>query len=246
MLAQRNDAYTVTAFPTTNHVEALLLPAEHSAVDVIAEEELPRMGDVRSSEITLITQTYRVGSEWHGGALPPALVARLREDISRDDGNESNSIELTAIDRSIAAALESDGRATVRQVALSADVTSQFVGRRMRLLFQSGLLQMRTEVSSDLSGLRLEAHIRLAVEASRVEAVGRHLAADPAVMYCVATTGRYPLEFIVRLPHLDCLQPWLNRTFTDLPGVYVTESLTEPRLIRRANILFDNELSGKT
>lgn len=237
-LAQRRDAYSVTAFPGSNRVEGLFLPVGVDPVDEIANRLLASMESVTGSELARITRAYRRGHQWHGGRLDAAARERLLKDVVADDESSCDALELTDQDRIITEIMERDGRAAVKEVAEAAGVTSQFIGRRMRALFRSGLLQMRTEVSSEISGLALEAHLRLQVDAARVDQLGLHLADDPSIMYCVATTGSHPIECIVKLPTLSDLHRWTMRTLGVFPGVVVTECETEPRRVRRANILF--------
>lgn len=240
-IAARDEAYTVTAFPASNRVEGLLLPSSDDAVDEFAERVFPSLRDVRSSELTFMTSIFRRGHEWHGGALAPEVIERLGEDLTGGSASMPGpDTDLSETDRRIAALLVADGRSPVKQIAAEVGGTSQSVGRRMRALFQSGLLQMRTEVDPRVSGFELEAHVRVRVDAARVERLGARLAEDPAVMYCVGTTGRHPLEFIVKLARLEDLADWLTATFADFPGVDVVDLETEPRLVRRANITFNH------
>ncbi|UOQ59555.1 AsnC family transcriptional regulator [Leucobacter rhizosphaerae] len=237
-MAQRRDAYSVTAFPGSNRVEGLFLPVGPDAVDEIANDLLPEIDGVIGSELARITRPYRRGHQWHGGRLDAGARQRLLKDIAAEGGADAGIVELTAQDRIITETLERDGRTPAKEVAEAAGVTSQFIGRRMRALFRSGLLQMRTEVSPEVSGLALEAHLRFTVDAARVDALGQHLAADPSIMYCVATTGSHPLECIVKLPRLSDLHAWTTGTLADFSGVVVAECETEPRQVRRANIRF--------
>lgn len=241
VLAQRRDAYSVTAFPGSNRVEGLFLPVGLNPVDEIANRLLTGMEGVVGSELARITRAYRRGHQWHGGRLDTAARGRLLKDVVADDESSCDALELTDQDRIITGIMERDGRTAVKEIAEAAGVTSQFIGRRMRALFRSGLLQMRTEVSPEISGLALEAHLRLQVDAARVDELGRHLAQDPAIMYCVATTGSHPIECIVKLPALSDLHQWTTQTVGAFPGVVVTECETEPRQVRRANILFPQE-----
>lgn len=102
-------------------------------------------------------------------------------------------------------ALEPDARATAESLAASTGLAAATVRRRLSRLGAAGRLHGEVLVDPRALGLTVEATLFLRVEGTRLDEVGRRLAAHPAVHAAVATTGPSNLQLDVWAEDLDAL-----------------------------------------
>jgi DNA-binding Lrp family transcriptional regulator len=108
-------------------------------------------------------------------------------------------------------------------IAQRAGAPESTVRRRLSWLLDRGQVRVRAVVDPALLGLTVDADLRLQVPPDRLDAVGRALAAHPAVHGAMATTGMASLFVAVWPRDLDHLYEFVSR---DLAALGVTAART--------------------
>ena len=136
---------------------------------------------------------------------------------------------LDALDRSILAALQLDGRRPFRVIARDLDVSEGTVRTRVRKLEESGVLRILAFVDPLKLGDALIAVLNVRVSSERHEAVAAQLSSWDEVSYVSSVLGAYDLS--VQAMTTAVAELWeLARRIEALEGVTSVESLIEMRV----------------
>ncbi|MFG2627730.1 Lrp/AsnC family transcriptional regulator [Streptomyces sp. NPDC048473] len=106
------------------------------------------------------------------------------------------------------------------------------VRRRIAALRERGLLRTHVHVDVRRLGLAVDANLLMQVEPGRLDAVGRELAAHPAVHGAMATAGAANLHLAVWLPDLAALYRFLTQDI-GAHGVTAVETVLVGRAVKR-------------
>ncbi|MBM9463029.1 Lrp/AsnC family transcriptional regulator [Aeromicrobium sp. YIM 150415] len=110
-----------------------------------------------------------------------------------------NSGELSSLDRAIVAALQLNGRATWKAVAVAVDSTETTVARRAQRLLDSGIVRVVGVVDVLLCGLGTPALVGIRCRPGRTAEVGAAMAARDDVRFVTTVSGGTDVvaEFVV-------------------------------------------------
>lgn len=240
-LAERSDASSVSVLESGADVICLLMPRTASESTRLVVEDLPRVGQLTSVRVSTLLKFFRSGFDWTALPLSDDLLTRLRDWEMPVYHDGAARMSLSPEDEKLISILVRDGRASVSDLAERVGFTPPTVKRRLEALMRGGALHVRTEVSSVLHGLRVEALTWVQLPPDRIETVGRALGRHPSVRFCAACTG--PAELLV-----DCVladEHALYRFLTeDVAALGVTSAQTSVVLVpvRRGPMLVSDGL----
>lgn len=112
--------------------------------------------------------------------------------------------------------------------------------RRLEALFGAGALHVRTELSSAVHDLRVEAMIWLNVPPDQVESVGAALGCRREVRFCVACTGSSQILVDCLVPDPGALYSFLTGAIGSLGSVTVARSSVVLEALRRGPMQMAN------
>ena len=117
--------------------------------------------------------------------------------------NAVESAAIDDIDREILRMLESDGRATVVEVAKTVALSQNATADRIRRLVHSGVIAgFAAEISAEALGLRLEAYVDVKLRSEcPADDFERSLESLPGLIECVLTTGSF--DYMLRVACRD-------------------------------------------
>lgn len=239
-LARRPDASSVSVVEGSGDVVCMLLPRTRQDSSRLLLAELPAIDGVVSVEASTVLRYFRSGYDWSVGDLPEPVVETLRAETPTRAATASGPVQLTREDESLVAALAEDGRATVISLAKAADISAPTARRRLEALFGAGALHVRTELSSAVHDLRVEAMIWLNVPPDHVESVGAALGCRREVRFCVACTGSSQILVDCLVPDPGALYSFLTGAIGSLGSVSVARSSVVLEALRRGPMQMAN------
>ena len=158
-------------------------------------------------------------------------------------------ISLDAVDLSLLAALQRDGRATNTELAQQARLSESACLRRVKILEQKGVIERYAAVINPRAvGLPLSVFVTISLTAQSEAALAafeREIATVPEVMECYLMTGSS--DFLVRVVarDVDDLARIHSTRLTRLTGVArVTSSIALRAIVRRADLPLGAGLRG--
>jgi Lrp/AsnC family transcriptional regulator for asnA, asnC and gidA len=132
--------------------------------------------------------------------------------------------ELDEIDRAIIAHLQYDGRKPFTEIAASLGISEGSVRNRVKLLIDSGALQIVGIVEPQLLAWNAPAMIGVTVQAGKVDPVARQIASFPEVTYLFMSSGGFDLFVEVYCRDREHFASFLNEKLHQVPGVERTET----------------------
>jgi DNA-binding Lrp family transcriptional regulator len=136
-------------------------------------------------------------------------------------------------DEPLLAELARDGRASHAALAAAIHWHESTVRRRMDELRQAGLLVFEIDLDDRALGSNVPAMFWLSVEASRLDATGRALAAHPEIPFAAATTGPTNLVASGLFRDTRHLYEYLTGELAALPGVSSVQTTPIIRTLKR-------------
>ncbi len=149
--------------------------------------------------------------------------------------------EMDEIDRKIIAALQSDGKITVNELAETIGLSASPCARRVRLLEQAGIIKGYAAIIDQKKvGLPISAFASIKMERQREDALERFskaVARWPEVVDCYLMTGQrdYLLRIVVK--DLEAYEQFLADKLTRLDGVASIETSFALKQVKRSEVL---------
>ncbi|HEX4009171.1 MAG TPA: AsnC family transcriptional regulator [Solirubrobacteraceae bacterium] len=140
-------------------------------------------------------------------------------------------------DAPLLAALETDGRASIRDLAAATGWSETTVRRRMTQLRVSGELYFDVDFHHDILDLQMRAGLWLSVAPDRLISVGDALAAHPETGYVAAVTGASNVYVAAVCPDSAALFTYMTTRVAALSGVLGIETSPMQRTVKRAGIM---------
>jgi Lrp/AsnC family leucine-responsive transcriptional regulator len=148
---------------------------------------------------------------------------------------------LDGIDRKIIAAVQSDGRMTVNEIAARVGLSASPCARRVRMLEEAGVIKGYTAVIDQKKvGLPISAFASIKLERQREEDLDRFAAAVarwPEVVDCYLMTGQRDYLMRVVVQDLEAYERFLKDKLTRLDGVASIETSFALVQIKRSEVL---------
>jgi DNA-binding Lrp family transcriptional regulator len=128
--------------------------------------------------------------------------------------------DLSPVDRAIVELLQADGRLSFAQVAARVGITEKTARRRVRLLAESGVIQIAAVTDPRLLGYGAAALIGISpTSAEPPSATAGHLLAIPTVDYVVTSVGRFAIYAELFAADLRSLDQIVEQQIRPMPGV---------------------------
>ena len=140
---------------------------------------------------------------------------------------------LDDVDRRIIAAMEGDGRISLRAVAERLDLPGSTVRRRFDALMSCGCVEVITLVSARAVGYESETLLDVFVEPAKLEQVARQLAEHDGIRYIAASLTAPSLFCEVILPSADDLFAFFSNHLGQMDGVRGWDASTEVLTLKR-------------
>jgi Lrp/AsnC family leucine-responsive transcriptional regulator len=148
---------------------------------------------------------------------------------------------LDGTDRKIIAAVQSDGRMTVNEIAARVGLSASPCARRVRMLEEAGVIKGYTAVIDQKKvGLPISAFASIKLERQREEDLDRFAAAVarwPEVVDCYLMTGQRDYLMRVVVQDLEAYERFLKDKLTRLDGVASIETSFALVQIKRSEVL---------
>jgi Lrp/AsnC family transcriptional regulator for asnA, asnC and gidA len=131
---------------------------------------------------------------------------------------------LDGTDRSIISHLQYDGRMPFTDIAAKIGISEGAVRRRVKLLTESGVLQIVGIVEPQLLEWNAAGMIGVNIQAGHIEAAAQQIAQFPEVTYLFMASGEYDLFVEVYCRDREHFVSFLNDRLQTVPGVERTET----------------------
>lgn len=171
---------------------------------------------------------------------PPGSADRVGDQRARLAGEQRAAAPpaaeaLDAIDTALIGRLHEDARLPAADVAARTGLAESTVRRRLARLAAGGALRTHVVVEARRLGLEIDANVMMRVAPGRLDAVGRALAAHPAVHGALATTGEANLTVAVWFRDLAELYAFVIRDLGAL-GVDSAETVIVGEAVKRPGV----------
>ncbi|MGW2280081.1 Lrp/AsnC family transcriptional regulator [Streptomyces sp. NPDC001770] len=237
-LAKRGDVLDLAAVSGRGgHLWCEVLAASRSLLHSLTTEELPRLHDVEALSTHIGLRHFKTAAQWHAPVLAEEEQARLRASMAHPLPATTGRYELTPTDERVAAALISDARISLTDLARQLDFSTATAGRRVAALLERQVLRLHTIVDPALVGYPVEARIWLKTHPAETGTVGEALAECPRVRRCAALTGQHNLVADVCLEDENSLYDFLSLTFAPFPKIMGIETEIVTKSYKRASII---------
>lgn len=149
--------------------------------------------------------------------------------------------KLDAVDRRIIAALQSEGRMTINELAEKVALSPSPCARRLRQLEQSGIIKgYAAVVDQEKVGLPVSAFASIKLERQREEELDRFAAAMarwPEVVDCYLMTGQRDYLLRIVVSDLQAYEQFIKNKLSRLDGVASIETSFALSQIKRSEVL---------
>ncbi len=135
---------------------------------------------------------------------------------------------LDETDRDLIAELQRDARQSNQSIANKLGVSEGTVRSRIKRLEEEGVVRITTVQNLEALGEQAAAYLWITCDRSRLDELGRQLAAEPSVGFAASTLGRADLLAIVFRQSPGELVRFVDEVVKRLPGV--ADVRTEPIL----------------
>jgi DNA-binding Lrp family transcriptional regulator len=245
-LAQREDVSWVSiGAGAVEVVCSVRSPTARIREDLLVER-LPRSSPVLGVEVAMVMHGYVVElSEptWLR-ALDDTQRAALTERSASEpvpdpaDGPPTYALlPPDAQDRALLARLAEDGRATYAELAAASGITAGAARRRLRALLAGGVVYLDVDVSPEVLGRTVAAHLWATVRPGDLDAAGRSVAELPGVDFAAAITGQHNLLVSVTSRDHRELYQLVTEGVGSIAGIVSLEVSPWGSVVKRAGTL---------
>lgn len=239
-LAQRDDVSWVSiSAGAVEVVCSVRSPSARIREDLLVER-LPRSSPVLGIEVAMVMHGYvtELSEPTWLCALDDAQRAALNK-LSEPTPDPAASPVLLpdAQDGALLARLAQDGRATYAELAGASGTTAGAARRRLRALLAAGLVYLDVDVSPEMLGRAVAAHLWATVRPGDLDAAGRSVAELPGVEYAAAITGEHNLIVSVTARDHRDLYQLVTEGVGSLPGIVSLETSPWGTVVKRAGAL---------
>jgi DNA-binding Lrp family transcriptional regulator len=210
-LARRADVPYIDISAGGDEISAVLV-ADQTVRDRLVFRQLPATSAVTAVDAQTVMHAFSDSSDWRLDCLTADEIARLRP----SGAPAQEPARVHELDGGLVAALEREPRASAATLAKSLGRPESTVRRRLHDLLDNAGVVMQVFVDPRHLGLTVDAALSMKVPPAALDAVGRALAAHPAVHGAGATTGSNNLHVAVWLRDLEHLYEFITGTLADL------------------------------
>ncbi|WP_086840168.1 Lrp/AsnC family transcriptional regulator [Amycolatopsis kentuckyensis] len=233
-LARRPDTSWVSITSGGTEIACTVRTESEADSEALLLTKLPRTPRVEGVTAHSVLHAY------YGG--PDSLIAKLgslsEEAIERlrppPLPQRPGPVRLDDGDRTLLAALATDGRAEFEQLAALTGWSPTTVRRRMAELRERGVLYLDIDVDGKLFGFGPRTLLWLSVAPAHLEEAGTALAGHPEIAFAAATTGPTNLYASVVCANQQELYRYLTTRVAALPAITHVETAPVIKTVKRA------------
>lgn len=200
-------------------------------------ERLNRIQDITSTTSAIATEVFSEGSQWRIGAISRDQEHNLE---THPTGVKPVTADFSDVDRELIRALSYDGRLSYGDLASRINRNSSTVMRRLDRLLKNGLVTLRCEIASSLSGWPLHASLQFTVPPQYLGDVGRALAKWPEVRMCVALAAERNLMVSIWIRNTGELPLFEMKVLRQFPYMVSGDRTLDFHVIKRTGHLLDS------
>jgi len=236
-LARRPDTSWISLTSGGTEVMSMVSTPLGQSENRLLLETLPRSRSVVSMTAHAVLHTFFGGPLSllnKQGPLSAEQVARLAQ---RTAGSAASGRPYGPEDAPLLAALEADGRASIRDLAAATRWSETTVRRRMNELRAGGELYFDVDYHQDILDLQMRAGLWLDVAPDRLISIGAALGEHPETGYVAAVTGAASVYVAAVCPDSAALFAYLTTRVAALEGVRGIETVPMQRTVKRAGLM---------
>ena len=232
------DPLAITVEVTAGRYDLLVavLAPDMATLSWYITDRLNRIQYITSTTSAIATEVFSEGSQWRIGA-----ISRNQEhDLAPSStGIRPTTPDVSDVDRELINALSYDGRMSFGDLASRIDRNASTVMRRLDRLLKHGLVTLRCEIASSLSGWPLHASLQFRVSPQHLGEVGRELAKWPEVRMCVALAAERNLMVSIWIRNTSELTLFEMKVLREFPHVIVVDRTLDLRVMKRTGHMLD-------
>jgi len=247
-LAQRDDVSWVALGGAGSEVTCAVRSRSQEQRDDLLGQKLPRAASVIDLEASVVLRKFLGGRGRYWAALSGFLTPEQEAALGSGDSPvldapivSQEPIQLSVHDEKLLAALATDGRASLVDLAAAADLTPGRTSRRLQTLLTHQLAYIHVEIAPAALGYQVRSNLWLRVHPAEIKTVGGVLAQLPEVGFVAALSGRYNLHATVHFRNLDELFDFTSDRVGTLAGVESMEVSPVFRQIKQAGTLVSGD-----
>ena len=207
-------------------------------------DRLPRTASVLDLSASVVLRRFAGGSasDWIG--VRDALSGAQRKRIGADAAIRNPRGTTAALDDSDYALLDvlaADGRAPVSALARAAGTTEGRVSRRLKTLFETGVLYLDVDLAGAALGFPTSAYLWLTVAPARLEATCAAIATHDETPFVAALSGPSNVVASVTCRDLDELYRYVTDKIGAIEGIAALEISPVLRRLKQAGTLVDGD-----
>lgn len=232
-LARRPDTAWIGLVSGGTEVIATMRARDRHERDALLFDKLQRTPRVVSVSAHLLLHSFYGGFRgWYSksDALDPEQALALRPPPARHEGEP---VVLDAVDESLVAALEKDGRATLAELQAATRQSESAVRRRLEHLREIGALYIDVQIDPELFGYEVHTLLWLTVAPAALSDVGAALAGHREVAFASAITGRSNVVAVTFFRRTGGLYRYLSEKIGALDGVQHVETTPVLRRVKQ-------------
>jgi DNA-binding Lrp family transcriptional regulator len=245
-LADRDDVAWVTIGAGGTDIAAALRSRSAADRDDLLLERLPRHAQVLGFTVHTVMHRFarNDGADWtvQSPRLNPQLEAVLLAELPSGDGSAAR---IGPADEPLIAALATDGRASIAELASQTGWSEARTNRRLGALLSAGALYLDVDIVPEVFDFHTTVDFWLSVEPAHLREVGQALAELPEVAFCAAVTGNINVMAVGLFRSEVELYEFVTERIGGLTGVRQSELSPVLRTVKQAGSFVErNRLTG--
>lgn len=247
-IAQRVDVSWVALGGAGSEITCAVRSRSQEQRDDLLGQKLPRAASVIDLQASVVMRKFLGGRRRYWAALSGSLTPEEESALGSTDNPyvegpivSREPVRLSVADEKMLATLAADGRASLVDLASSADLTPGRASRRLQALLANRLAYLHVEIAPATLGYQVQANLWLRVHPSEVKNVGSTLARMPEVGFTAALSGPHNLHATVHCHDLDEMFEFTSGRVGALPGVESMEVSPVFRQIKQAGTLVSGD-----
>jgi DNA-binding Lrp family transcriptional regulator len=220
-----DDPHAINVVHTTGPCDLLVTAAfaDHASLARYVGFRLGELDGVTGIRSQVATTLHADGTRWRLHRFTGDTLAALQRGRPPRPAAGRPVADPDETDMAVIAAMSTDCRQSIVDIADRAGLSPTTVQRRLARLEADRLLVYRCEVARDLSGWPVAVTLWGSVPPSGVAPIAAQLAGLREVRMCMSLTGRHNLTFTVWVPSLDDVEALETNLTTRIPDLVIAD-----------------------
>ncbi|MDF3312844.1 Lrp/AsnC ligand binding domain-containing protein [Rhodococcus sp. T2V] len=225
---------------TTSGGRDLVLTVLTKSINELSDylEEVNNVPGVRSIRSHVITILFTNAAQWRLNALEPGQESAIQQLAPPRPSGRPRPMD--QLDQQLSVALSRDGRASASDLAHELSVSVNTVRRRLVHLTDSGVLDIRCDITRAVTGHELAATLWIRVPPPDLAHYARTIAHLPQIRLVASVTGPHNLLVMAWLRHAADLPTFESQLTEHTPTVHIEDRAVTLRTIKHVGRLLDD------